>query len=152
MRKVQVIWGVIFTVFGVSVCAAADDAAGMIKVSKGPVSVLRGGAALIGKAGVRLLQDDKVHTGADGAVGITLKDGTLLSAGPHSAISLDKFSFDTRTHAGRISVGVKKGTLSVATGKIAKQAPESVDFHTPSSILGVRGTVFVIDVTGGKDE
>ena len=34
------------------------------------------------------------------------------------------------------------------SGKIAKRTPESVDFHTPTSILGVRGTEFVIEVEG----
>lgn len=90
--------------------------------------------------------------GADGAVGITLKDNTLLSAGPNSLISLEKFSFDKQTHAGAMSVGVKRGTLAVATGKIAKQTPESIDFHTPSTILGVRGTEFVIEVVATEED
>lgn len=47
---------------------------------------------------------------------------------------------------------MRKGTLSVATGKIAKRAPESVDFHTPTAVLGVRGTEFVVEVIGGRDE
>jgi len=51
-----------------------------------------------------------------------------------------------------MSVSIRKGTLSVASGKIAKRTPESVDFHTPTSVLGVRGTEFIIEVLGGSDE
>ena len=29
---------------------------------------------------------------------------------------------------------------------------ESVDFHTPTSVLGVRGTEFVVEVAGDRDE
>ena len=41
---------------------------------------------------------------------------------------------------------------NIWSGKIAKRTPESVDFHTPTSILGVRGTEFVIEVEGDGDE
>jgi hypothetical protein len=142
----------IFAFFPAPGCVAAEHAAGMIKLSKGQVDVQRGNVIVAGQPGLRLFQSDTIRTGAEGAVGITLKDGTLLSAGPATTISLNRFSFDTRTHAGRISVGVRKGTLAVATGKIAKQTPESVDFHTPTSVLGVRGTEFVIDVIGQQDD
>ena len=143
---------VILAFFAASVSAAPNNAAGMIKVSKGVVSIQREGATLSAPAGAKVYALDKVRTGADGSVGITLKDNTLLSAGPNSLISLEKFSFDSKTHAGAISVRVKKGTLAVATGKIAKQTPESVEFLTPSSILGVRGTEFVVEVAGGEDD
>jgi len=124
----------------------------MIKLSKGKVSILRAGSTLAANAGSKVYPADRVRTGADGSVGITLRDNTLLSAGPNSLISLNRFKFDSRTHAGEISVAVKKGTLAVATGKIAKQTPESVEFVTPSSILGVRGTEFVIEVAASEDE
>ena len=68
-----------------------------------------------------------------------------LKAGADAA---EAVSADRRS----LSVGVRKGTLSVATGKIAKRAPESVDFHTPTAVLGVRGTEFVVEVIGGRDE
>ncbi len=51
-----------------------------------------------------------------------------------------------------MSVNIRRGTLSVASGRIAKKTPESVDFHTPTSVLGVRGTEFVVEVEGDGDE
>jgi hypothetical protein len=83
---------------------------------------------------------------------VTLRDNTLLSAGPNSLFVLDKFEFDSTTNAGAISVGVRKGTLAVATGKIAKQTPESIDFHTPTSVIGVRGTEFAIEAGSGNED
>lgn len=132
--------------------AQAENQAGTVKTSKGQVQIERAGQKLPATVGAALLVSDRLRTGADGAVGVTLRDNTLLSAGPNSLLSLDKFAFDSTTNAGALSVGVKKGTLAVATGKIAKQTPESVDFHTPTSVLGVRGTEFVIDVGSGSDE
>jgi hypothetical protein len=130
----------------------AAEQAGMVKVSKGVVSIEREGKKMVAEVGTPVLLADRVRTGADGSVGITLRDNTLLSAGPNSLIVVDKFAFDNTTQDGNISVSIRKGTLSVASGKIAKRTPESVDFHTPTSILGVRGTEFVIEVAGNGDE
>lgn len=124
----------------------------MIKVSKGAVSIERDGKKLAADVGAPVQVADRVRTGADGAVGVTLRDNTLLSAGPNSLIVIDKFAYDSVTQDGKMSVGVRKGTLVVASGRIAKRTPESVDFHTPTSILGVRGTEFVIEVEGKSDE
>ena len=124
----------------------------MVKNSKGDVSIERFGARLPGVVGTPLFAADKVRTGVDGAVGVTLRDNTLLSAGPNSLFVLDKFVFDSTTNAGAVSVNVRKGTLAVATGKIARQTPESVDFRTPTSVIGVRGTEFVIEAGSGNED
>ena len=80
------------------------------------------------------------------------RDNTLLSAGPNSLVAVDKFKFDNTTQVGAMSILIRKGTLLVASGRIARQTPESFDFHTPTSVLGVRGTEFVIEVDGDDDE
>jgi hypothetical protein len=125
--------------------ALAADEAGTIKVSKGQVSVQRDTQQLPATVGTRIFSNDRVVTGADGSVGITLRDNTLLSAGPNSALDLNNFSFDSTTHAGTIDATVRRGTLSVISGKIAKATPEGVRFSAPGLTLGVRGTSFVID-------
>lgn len=124
----------------------------MVKVAKGMVSIEREGKRLEAGVGTPVMVADRVRTGRDGSVGVTLRDNTLLSAGPNSLLVIDKFAYDNTTQEGNMSVVIRKGTLSVASGKIAKRTPESVDFHTPTSILGVRGTEFVIEVEGAGDE
>ncbi|MBP6851471.1 MAG: FecR domain-containing protein, partial [Rhodoferax sp.] len=86
-----------------------------------------------------------VITGSDGSVGITLRDNTILSAGPNSTVDLTKFAFNSTTHAGAIDATVRRGTLSVTSGKIAKATPDAVSFSAPGMTLGVRGTTFIID-------
>jgi len=125
--------------------AWAADEAGIVKTSKGAVSVERAGQKLPAPVGSRIFASDRVVTGADGAVGITLRDNTILSAGPNSTVDLNKFTFNSTTHAGTIDATVKRGTLSVVSGKIAKATPNAVSFAAPGMTLGVRGTSFVID-------
>jgi len=123
----------------------AADEAGIVKTSKGQVTVERAGQKLPAPVGTRIFSSDTVLTGADGAVGITLRDNTILSAGPNSQVDLTKFAFNSTTHAGAIDATVKRGTLSVTSGKIAKASPNNVSFSAPGMTLGVRGTTFVID-------
>lgn len=132
--------------------AGAGEAAGMVKIVKGTVSIERDGKRQTAGVGTAVEVADRIRTGADGSVGVTLRDNTLLSAGPNSLVVIDKFAFDNTTQDGNMSIGIRRGTLSVASGKIAKKTPESVDFHTPTSVLGVRGTEFVVEVAGGHDE
>ena len=75
-----------------------------------------------------------------------MKDSSLLSIGPNSVLVLDTFAFDATTHQGRFDATLSKGSLAVVSGRIAKQAPEAMKVRTPASVLGVRGTEFVVQV------
>lgn len=123
---------------------AADDA-GVVKTRKGSVVIERSGQQMDALVGTRIFASDRIVTGTDGSIGITLRDNTLLSAGANSTLELNKFSFNSTTHAGTIDASVKRGTLSVISGKIAKATPQAVRFTAPGMTLGVRGTSFVID-------
>ena len=129
-------------VFVAASASAADI--GQIKVSNGEVTVERKGELRPGTIGTRLESSDVVRTGAAGSVGITMADNSLLSAGPNSILSLDRFDFDPTSNQGRFDAQLQKGSLAVISGRIAKQAPEAMTVRTPSAILGVRGTEFAV--------
>lgn len=119
---------------------------GQVKVSKGDVAIERGGATIPGAIGARLQAADVIMTGADGSVGITMSDNSLLSAGPNSILSLDRYAFDATTNRGQFESSLRKGSLSVVSGRIARQTPSAMTVRTPSTLLGVRGTEFVVGV------
>ena len=126
------------------VTSASAVEIGQIKVSNGEVTVERKGESRPGTVGTRLESSDVVRTGAAGSVGITMVDNSLLSAGPNSILSLDRFEFDPTSNQGRFDAQLQKGSLAVISGRIAKQSPEAMTVRTPSAILGVRGTEFVV--------
>jgi hypothetical protein len=130
----------------------AADQAGLIKVAKGAVTIDRNGQKVTVSVGMPVLTGDRVITGEDGSIGITLRDNTLLSAGPKSVLVLNSFTFNEATHGGALDASLKRGTLAVVSGKLAKNSPGAVKFHTPAAILGVRGTEFVIDAGSGKED
>jgi len=108
------------------------------------VTIERAGQSLPATVGMRLQEGDVIKTGRDGSAGVTFNDDSLLSIGPDSALAIDRFAFDSTTHAGRFDASLRQGTLSAVSGKIAKQSPDAMKVRTPSTILGVRGTEFVV--------
>ena len=96
--------------------------------------------------GMPIRQSDRLVTGADGTVGVTFADNSLLSVGPNSALAVDRFSFNASTHEGQFDASLQRGTLAVVSGKMVKQSPDAMRIRTPASILGVRGTEFVVKV------
>jgi len=138
-------WMPLVLLLACAAAGAADDV-GEIKVARGQVSVDRGGQSLPAQVGMALAAADVVKTGADGSVGITMRDNSLLSAGPNSVLSLVRFDFDPTTYQGRFESGLQRGTLAVVSGRIARQSPQAMTVRTPSAVLGVRGTDFVVSV------
>jgi hypothetical protein len=131
--------------FAVAGLARAQDV-GQIKVAKGTVHVERDGKSIPAQAGMTIRESDALVTGADGSAGITFSDNSLLSAGPNSVLVVDRYAFDSTTHAGHFDASLKKGTLAVVSGKMVKQSPGAMRVRTPAAIMGVRGTEFVVQV------
>lgn len=123
--------------------AAAD--AGRIKVSSGAVHIDRAGQRLQAPVDTAIQASDVIVTGANGSVGLTFSDNTRVSAGPNSVLAIDRYTFDPATHAGKFDATVKRGTLAVISGRMTKLSPEAMTVRTPSMVMGVRGTEFLVD-------
>ncbi len=131
--------------------SAWGNEAGQIKVAKGSAFVQRDGQKLPATVGMKVRTADVLTTGADGAIGVTFLDNSLVSTGPNSVFAIDRYRFDGTTHEGAFDGALKKGTLAAVSGKMVKQAPESMRIRTPASIMGVRGTEFLVRVDDAGD-
>jgi hypothetical protein len=125
---------------------AFADGIGRIKTVAGVASVLRGGVSLPVKPGFVLQQGDKLITGKAGKIGATFNDDTRVAAGANSQMSIPEFAFDDTTHVGKFLSRIEKGKVAIVSGHIAKSAKDAMKVQTPSALLGVRGTRFVVEV------
>jgi hypothetical protein len=132
----------------VTLPAAAADAAGVVKRVQGAVTLQRAGQTLPVTAGTAVQVGDRLVTGGDGSVGLTMADDSQLTAGPASTLVISQFRFDSTTHDGNMLVELLKGTLHFVSGLIAKQAPQNVNVQTRNALMGVRGTEFIVDARG----
>ena len=141
-----VVLGTLFAVLTAGAAGAQD--VGRVKTMKGTVHIERGARRELAQVGAGVRQADTLVTGPDSAVGVTLADDTLLSAGPNSVLVIERFVYDGN-QPGSLEAALTKGTLAVVSGRIAKQAPDAMRVRTPAAILGVRGTEFVIRASDG---
>ena len=140
----RMVLSLVVVVAALGAAPAGAQEAGHVKVAKGAVQIERAGQKVPATLGAVVQAGDVVVTGADGAVGITFLDNSLLSAGPNSVLAIDQFAFDSTTHQGSFESSLKKGTLAVVSGKLAKQSPDAMEVKTPAAVLGVRGTEFLV--------
>jgi hypothetical protein len=125
---------------------SASKSIGLVKVTSGDVVIERGDERLAAAVGMPVFQKDRIVTGRNGSIGLTLADNAMLSAGPDSVLALETFRFDPGTHAGQLEVSLESGTLSAIAGKMVEANPESMKVRTPAAVLGVRGTEFAVRV------
>jgi hypothetical protein len=141
-------WIIAASLLAFATVSLANDV-GQIKVMAGTVHLERDGKRVPAQVGMAVRQSDSLITGFDGTAGVTFTDNSLLSVGPNSTLAIDRYAFDSTTHAGQFDASLKKGSLAVVSGKIVKQSPGAMRVHTPTSIMGVRGTEFAVKVSEG---
>ena len=123
-----------------------DGRCGSFKSVQGEVTVVKGEEKRAATVGAGLHETERVLTGADGMTSLVLKDGTVLSIGNNSTFDLAKFQFDSTTNEGNVLVSLLRGSMRMVTGLIAKLKPEDVKVVTPTTVIGVRGTDFIVEV------
>jgi hypothetical protein len=122
------------------------SAAGRIKVVSGSAFVIRHSAAIPAEPGQTLFETDGLKTGADGRIGVTLKDDTRVSLGPSSELRLQRFTYEPGRGSFGMVLQFVQGVAAYVSGRMAKLAPQSIRLETPAAIVGVRGTSLAIRV------
>lgn len=117
-----------------------------VKSSTGAAFVVRGSAQLPAKPGLVVEAKDQLVTKKDGRLALTFIDNTRFALGPNSNVSVSKFLFDRKTQRGEFEAKVNRGSLAVVSGQIAKNQKDAMKVRTPTTLLGVRGTRFVVNV------
>jgi hypothetical protein len=117
-----------------------------VKSSFGSAIVQRGAAHIPAATGQELQAGDLLVTGKDGRISLTFIDNTRFAIGPNSRIAVSKFEYDRTRQQGSFLTSVERGSLAIVSGKIAHSARDAMKVRTPNSLLGVRGTRFIVEV------
>lgn len=136
---------IVLSVLSLQTVAAAESI-GTVKISNGDAKIIRSGSAAAATVGRPVRQNDVVVTGADGSIGVTFTDSTMLSVGPNTEIVVDKYVFDPGANDSSFTVNMARGTLQFISGEIAKLSPDAVTVNIPNGSIAVRGTRFLVEV------
>lgn len=90
--------------------------------------------AAVGQA---IVEGMTLHTGAAGGLAVILEDGTVLSFGPNSRFTLEEYRFLPASETFRMSARIRRGTLSLEPGSIARLDPNAISLTTPHGRIAV---------------
>lgn len=125
-----------------------DNHVALVKVVDGQAFARRDDIRSELGVGAPIYAQDVVETEA-GSLGLTFKDGSRLSIGPHSRVQFTEFQFAPAEGRLAFVIDFFRGTLLYVSGIIAKLSPEAVQVRTPVATVAVRGTRFLAQVEPG---
>lgn len=93
-----------------------------------------------------LIIGDKIKTNKNSRVDIIFKDGTLVTLGEKSILSVNDYIYKPQNKKFKFDVYLDRGVAVYESGKISEVEPESIKFKIPTGTIGVRGTKFLVEV------
>ena len=138
----------LFFLFSVTIFANI----GNIMALRGSATVQRNNpiTLLPAKAGMKLLQGDRILTKAKTRVQVILRDNTIITIGANSNFEFNSFIYDG-TKNSQLKIKARRGFFRSVTGKIGKLAPERFTVETSSATIGIRGTDFSVNISDDSE-
>jgi hypothetical protein len=124
----------------------ATDRIGLVKTCKPVATVIRQGTEIRLEIGSEIFEGDTIVTDSDGSVGITFRDGAVLTLGSGGKLLIKDFLFNPAERKVFFLSRVMKGSVVFLSGAIGRISPGAVQFETPTATLSLRGTKILIEV------
>jgi hypothetical protein len=102
------------------------------------------------ETGLEVFFNEKISTDDTGRAQLLFRDGTSLTVGASSEMTIDEYVYDPATGTGDMVVSISKGVFRLVGGKISKNKP--IVFNSPSATVSVRGGIaYVKETTAGLE-
>lgn len=126
--------------------ASAAATIGKATRVQGTVQIFRAGRDLpiIAVQGMEVFQQDRVKTAAKAYLRIELTDGSILSIGEKAEMNLAEYDYDPAAQKRTASFDMTLGKVRVFTKGLAKLKANNFTIKTPTAVVGVRGTLFMV--------
>jgi hypothetical protein len=95
------------------------------------------------KVGDAVYQKERISTGPGANAQLLFNDETALTIGPNSSVVLNELVYDPNKKKGRVVLNAVSGAFQFVTGSARKNA---YHIKTPVGTIGIRGTIFSLDV------
>ncbi|WP_298208615.1 FecR family protein [Acidovorax sp.] len=121
-------------------------AAGLVQLTAGDVQLRRGDNLSRLAKGAELDGGDVVLTGNEGRAQIRFSDGGLVALYPGSQFTVTRYSDGAGTGEDHFVVNLLRGGMRAITGLIGKRNPASYQVITPTAVVGIRGSAFMLAI------
>jgi hypothetical protein len=135
-------------------------AAGSVQFATGDVQLRRGAVVAAATKGSEVESGDVVVTGAGGRAQIRFSDGGLVALYPDSQFTVTRYADTGDPTQENFAVSLLRGGMRAVTGLIGKRNPQNYKVITPTAVVGIRGSAFLVAfndqgelvVSGEQDE
>ncbi len=140
----------VLIVAGVAVAsAAAAQTVGTITLLQGTATITRGGATTPATLSMPVQLHDRVNTGGNSYLTISMLGGSAMTLSSDSTLTIDESQNIGGTDA-PTKVGLLGGRLhTLIVGAMRTGAPNAFEVHTPNAVGAVRGTEWDEDYEEG---
>lgn len=121
--------------------ALADDEAGTVSRMRGTATAQSPAETRPLATGDAVYVGDRIKTGADSRLELTLLDGAVMTLGDNSSLLIDQYLVSA-SGSGSGSLNVLGGVFLAVTGALGKTPGADFNVTTPVATIGVRGTTF----------
>ena len=122
--------------------SGSTESIGRVETASGSVNATRvDGTEVTLSQGDAVFAGDVLETGVDGTIGIVFADESVFSLGEEGRMTLDELVYDPGEQSGAMNVSLLQGSFTFVSGQIAKADPNAMVIVTPTSTIGIRGTV-----------
>lgn len=130
-----------------SILSSSQLFAQVAKVSalSGQATIERAEQSIAANIGSAILQKDIIKTQNNSRLQLVFNDKTVITLGKNTVFSVQNYLFDD-TAESEVNFSLTKGFLKSVTGKIGKIAPKRFQIKTKTSTIGIRGTIFTVEV------
>lgn len=97
------------------------------------------------RVGIDVVGNERVTTGPADRAHLVFLDGSGLTVGANSELTIDKFVYDPNRSVGDLTVNATKGAFRFVGGAISKKS--EVIIRTPTGYIGVRGGIVTVTVS-----
>ena len=96
-------------------------------------------------------KEDTIRTGKDGIVDIQIVDGVIIRIKQNSELKLSEILIEDNGNIIKTKLDLKSGKVFTKTTK-KLNGESSFVIATPTFVAGVRGTEFIVEESGGKEQ
>lgn len=134
----------------ISISYAMDSEAGKILLTRGKVTVKRSAAEHALKRGSVIFEKDEIHVGPNGRVQFRMADNSVISLQENTVFKINKYNYKKDKETDNAFYEIISGGLRTVTGAIGKGNKEAYELKTPLATIGIRGTLFEVEVVGNE--
>ena len=144
IKRIIIAVSILFSAFFLcsSFLSAQEKAVGKVVIMEGSAKIIRQGKTIPATLLSRIYPDDTIITKGGARMKILFVDGSVLTIGRRTKISIEKFLYEKKEKKREVSFNLTLGKVKALLGEASQDS--RYEIKTPTAVAGARGTDFLV--------